>query len=461
MVASGPSLRCAVLAVLAARSESLVKWEEPLASDELPTSGFPGASAADSNDAFPRGVQPKSLEAWPRLADGSLASCWKRTIIHDIASGWPGRCLGLNLLVGVTSQNECAARCAENPLFPMWQVTHLGECYQGLGTNCESREGDLSFDVLGAQRIQHGHVTVLQSMEKYEVANLRTIGIFNVGNGTDGVHRCRSLCYSNLKCTLWQYGANGCMVQDDEYVGTPMQYPLTTLLGGADSTSEVARTMRASEFIQHYCPPIPAGAVQVNAAVNYQDDAAASSGSIGLSDSLRAWWWWPLGGVLLAVVLASCLWCLCMKTPGKKKRTTGRSLVMDGSSESLRYDRSDLDEDEAVESSSELETSTPLVQSPATLLRPTSDSLGSFGSDYRPGGSIVAPMQQMSFSPNGSGSFGSASFGYREPPLSIPNVTTGTFPGGAQAMRLPSGSSPGSFVGSTNGGGSGSNVRFL
>jgi len=331
----------------------------------------------------------------------------------------------------------------------MWQVTHQGECYQGLGTNCESREGDLSFDIQGAARILHGDVTVVQSMKKYEVANLRTIGIFNVGNGSDGVQRCRSLCYSNIKCTLWQYGADGCRVQDDEFLGVLMQYPMTTLDGGADSTSEVARTMRDSEYIQHHCPPIPAGAVNVDNQAGMRTPAPTH-----LADALKAWWWWLLGAFVLTLGLLICLCCLFMQACGKKKRETKRGLIMHESAEILTYSRESLDE-----SDSEGETATPLVQSPATVLRPNHDSLGSFTSDYN--GSIVAPMQHMPLSPGGS----SASFGFGAPPLRIPNVSTGSFNGNEPnaALRLitasPPPSSAGSFAGNLGGGGAA--VRYL
>eukprot|EP00434_Breviolum_minutum_P037008 symbB.v1.2.032800.t1/scaffold3984.1/size46886/3 len=89
-------------------------------------------------------------------------------------------------------------------------------------------------------------------MAGIEVHNLRLIGKLSDGDQNADIQGCRELCHSDILCQYWQYGRDGCQIEDPAY--STVQYPLT-LEGGASTTSDYAKTVVAGEYIQHYCPP--------------------------------------------------------------------------------------------------------------------------------------------------------------------------------------------------------------
>eukprot|EP00747_Dinoflagellata_sp_TGD_P165549 gnl/TRDRNA2_/TRDRNA2_186953_c0_seq1.p1 gnl/TRDRNA2_/TRDRNA2_186953_c0~~gnl/TRDRNA2_/TRDRNA2_186953_c0_seq1.p1 ORF type:complete len:402 (-),score=51.14 gnl/TRDRNA2_/TRDRNA2_186953_c0_seq1:135-1217(-) len=259
--------------------------EKPLGPSELPSAAFPAATAEASNKAWPRGRQPESLEAWPRRNDGTLLPCWKIAVLRDDHASWPGRCLSL-AKTNVVSQDTCRETCERDVNCPVWQFSSKNECWQGDGNRCE--EGSLS--VLGAQRLQHGDVTVLKDMSHLEVINLFKLAPA-ASDPAQGAASCRNFCYSDIRCEYWQYGSNGCYVDAGWWSHKTVAYPLTS--AGASATSKFAATVTAGEYIQHSCPGNPsqsAGAQTVNInQVVVTNEAGASS----------FWWLWVLVPALL------------------------------------------------------------------------------------------------------------------------------------------------------------------
>lgn len=110
----------------------------------------------------------------------------------------------------------------------------------------------LPSSVISAQRYQHGQVKVLLDLFGLEVYGLRSVGIWATGNVSDGVRHCQKLCFSNIYCQFWQYGSDGCWVEDEQHRAT---YPLTT--ASSSSVSDFAKTMVKGQYIQHYCAEPP------------------------------------------------------------------------------------------------------------------------------------------------------------------------------------------------------------
>lgn len=180
-----------------------------------------------------------------------------------------------------------------------------GACYFGFGDNCLS---DTQMDTVGAQRIQHGDVLLLADMTEWEVKGLLNVGLYDHGTGSQAIPRCRNLCYSDVECEYWAYGKDGCWVERPS-AGARAQYPLLVPTG-TTNTSDFAKTIGASEYIQHQCPP-------------------ASSSFLGTGD----WTWREYCGIAAALLIAIALLvgCFCMVKPKEKRagkrKTRGLKLV--------------------------------------------------------------------------------------------------------------------------------------
>jgi hypothetical protein len=233
---------------------------------EMPGPGFPGATAAESNAAWPSGRQPFNKGAWPqtgfRTPQRKYATCWKKTVLHDHERGWPGLCLKL-FHTNITEERQCREVCANEPRCPVWQFvnqTDPDECWLGFGEDCLTRGGEHdAITVQGAQRIMHGEVRVLMNLKGWKVHRLTNIGVYSPTDEALNVMRCKAWCYSTLPCQYWQYGPTGCWVDNPlGHRGNPrkeVQYPLTISEDGAEQYTEEAVTMLYGEYIQHYCPP--------------------------------------------------------------------------------------------------------------------------------------------------------------------------------------------------------------
>lgn len=265
---------------------------------------WPADTPEASQSAWSAGHQPKPLEAWPREANGQPAPCWKTEPLQDVAKGWPGQCMGLRH-TPLNAHGTCRISCLNNPFCSVWQFSKEGGCYQGQGVYCDTRNGLEPLNVLQGQRIQHGKVRVLTELMGIQVQHLRKIGVWHNGGGAAaGVEMCRSYCYSDITCQYWQYGEEGCWVEDPNFQAdvTQIQYPLT-MKGGATKTTEFANTVVAGEYIMHYCPATRTAEEHEILSDPAEQDLRSKS----------AWRYVPyvIVGILaslLTVCLAGCLW---------------------------------------------------------------------------------------------------------------------------------------------------------
>jgi hypothetical protein len=242
---------------------------QPVPTD-MPGSGFPGATAEESNAAWPGGQQPKSLGKWAATEDGVLMACGKTELLQDLdhEQGWPGTCAHLNEAYNsesmsdwpAFSESDCRDICVNEPRCGVWEFIEFEdhtECWVGYGDGCTLRNGHEhgKHEVKGAQRLQHGDVRVLMDLKGWEVAGLSKILVYAGWEDSDpeiGAKHCKAWCNSIIQCEYWQYRPDGCWVDNPlDHVGDPghaVQYPLTTN-GGIKQTDEDV----VGEYIQHYC----------------------------------------------------------------------------------------------------------------------------------------------------------------------------------------------------------------
>lgn len=309
---------------------------------ELPGPGFPGATAEESNNAWPSGKQPDRLSAWPQTENKELLSCWKVKVLQDVATGWPGKCMQLFEMKQFTTPESCAGYCHSEARCPVWQFTNqsgYSGCWLGYGKDCRWRKGDSDVHVMAGQRLQHGEVRVLMKMTNWDIQGLYPLGIFHSCLEDECIQRCREFCYSEIGCQYWQYGTGGCWV-DAPYWTNPMQtqYPLTTAGGVSDSTMK-AKTMVAGEYIQHYCPPqengntpAPGGVAGFLGSTNaplaaVYDVVSFTTTTTGSSDS---WGWWILY-CLLGLALLCCLAAIAaFFLLSKPKKSSTRGMRVNG-----------------------------------------------------------------------------------------------------------------------------------
>jgi len=239
---------------------------------------------------------------WPlELGTSSFEPCWKVEVLDDFDAGWPGRCSGLELRSTAAGQTMdqllCKQGCSLDARCSVWVLDHLGQCWWGQGDHCQGPEDPSLPRVVGAQRLQHGDIRVLDS-NRWEVYNLLNVGTFANSSaqvGTISVDRCKSMCYSDIQCTYWMYGQFGCWVERSP--GNLAQDPL--LPGGAVRDSIFAKAVRKEEHIQHYCPE------------QSSSSALATPLPVAVVRPLDAWRVWAAAAVTsaLAVVVCGALCC--------------------------------------------------------------------------------------------------------------------------------------------------------
>eukprot|EP00929_Paragymnodinium_shiwhaense_P054670 TRINITY_DN27411_c0_g1_i3.p1 TRINITY_DN27411_c0_g1~~TRINITY_DN27411_c0_g1_i3.p1 ORF type:complete len:480 (-),score=105.59 TRINITY_DN27411_c0_g1_i3:93-1532(-) len=217
-----PSLNEASVTVAPPLGGTKMPEDDP---ENLPSPSWPGATAAESNAAWPAGRQPH---------------------------GWLGQCSDLQHKNGL-NMHQCKTQCTNNPECSVWQYIPDSGCWSGRTTEfCDRGADRVPVQLQGAQRIQHGQVRKLKDLKGWEVSDLRPLGFYATGATPEGLDHCRSYCYSDLNCEYWIYGKDGCWVHDPSY--ERVQYPLTTS-GGATMQGEFALSVVDGEYIQHYCPP--------------------------------------------------------------------------------------------------------------------------------------------------------------------------------------------------------------
>jgi len=336
-------------------STSIGMTIQPHVPTDLPTSAFPGPTAAASNAAWATGQQPAHMSAWPQLGYGSqnrsIEPCWKKTVLHDTVNGWPGLCVGLKQLEGFDSEASCEQWCSRDPRCPVWQFnnqTYPGTCWVGLGTKCAMRGGTSTITVQRSQRLMHGDVLILKNLSGWKINNLKNLGQFDSGNEVLGIERCKAFCYSFIGCEYWQYASGtgpeaGCYVQatfwtteGGKYPDRKVQYPLTTT-GGATPNPLYAN----GEYIQHYCPPYQTQPTQAPV-VNLTPAPPAEGGSW-----LSSWGMWAFGALVMVGGILGCLYYFMLQgqdgssSDGGKRRKGKRAEYAEDYAESPAFDYQD------------------------------------------------------------------------------------------------------------------------
>jgi len=182
--------------------------------------------------------------------------CEDVKVTHDTLDHWLDGCLGLTLQPDYTTAAACEDACKKDMKCSVWQFSEGAEgasvvgphCdYGTLTTNCRSRTGDKSFKSLGGQRIQHGSINVLSDNTGVKMA----MGLYGfpmhkktTGDEVAMSARCKDMCYSDVTCTAWQYGEDGCWIEN--LPGAPVV--------SWSTDNPWLKTMVGGETIEHTCP---------------------------------------------------------------------------------------------------------------------------------------------------------------------------------------------------------------
>lgn len=232
--------------------------------------GWPGATAEASNALW---SQPEKFAEWPTNdADDLPQACrtvHPQTLKSHLNDGWPGQCNELVKEPAATTADLCRQHCANRGACSTWQFNEDSTngrteadqgCWLGQGIDCWGRGGSDSLEIIDAERMQQGTVTVLDSNFNdmwLEGVDLRESGAGAMqaaqDNELDLIDRCRKQCYSDIYCRAWQYHIQvGCVRESQSH---QLSTPLTTL--NYVSAASLNRNFNPTEgeFIKHVCPP--------------------------------------------------------------------------------------------------------------------------------------------------------------------------------------------------------------
>jgi hypothetical protein len=183
-------------------------------------------------------------------------TCPNYTVLESKLSGWYDGCLGLTNQVAYDTQgvSGCAEQCYKDMNCSIWQMVNssgVQKCWSGsvvhgcLARNSGTGHPPTQFekDLLGGERVQHGFVKVVQK-NKEETLGLKS---YPEATGTDveKAARCKVFCETDVSCTVWQYGADGCWLEHAPYNFKTGTAPKSTWNAG----------MIDGETIEHTCPP--------------------------------------------------------------------------------------------------------------------------------------------------------------------------------------------------------------
>jgi len=219
------------------------------------------------------------------------SDCPNVTVIHGVEDKWYDACLGLQYQKDAATVDACKAQCYSNMNCSVWQFVNdsgLAKCWSGnVVHGCLSRANDKALqsferDLKGGERIQHGFVKVVSVNENVETLGLK---LYTESTGTEDekVARCKEFCYTDVTCTVWQYGSDGCW----------LEHAPSNIKKGTKEGSDWAKTMVAGETIEHTCPP-------------YVEPA-------GLP------WPWIIAGIILGLLALAAIIYFLQKKPKVKK----------------------------------------------------------------------------------------------------------------------------------------------
>lgn len=178
--------------------------------------------------------------------------------VRDIASseahGWEESCDGLKL-VGSQTAEFCRASCCKDTACTAWFLNGTG-CFHGQAEQCghlesppsASHEINRTGSITG-QIMMRGEIVVnaprylmrcegLQS-KLFHAPMARTTSDLMAYRrfALSGIDRCRSVCYANPGCTVWQYGAQGCSYSTTDVACSPDEALAAEITAGEHITN--------------------------------------------------------------------------------------------------------------------------------------------------------------------------------------------------------------------------------
>lgn len=187
------------------------------------------------------------------LRNGTAHSqCRDVVVTHDLkADHVIEGCEGLKALPHAKAATECEAFCKDDIECSVWQWSEGLRCFiGGVAQDCGSR---MQHDGSVGQRIQHGSVKVVSENKGVQTLGLAHYGLLKQNETADTdflVKRCAQICHSNFRCNVWQYGEDGCWIEN----------PPSNAANGTLNTSSWAQTMIAGQTIEHTCTSVLASA---------------------------------------------------------------------------------------------------------------------------------------------------------------------------------------------------------
>jgi hypothetical protein len=184
--------------------------------------------------------------------DWYTGTCPNVTLLHSVkGEGWYDMCQGLDFVPNISDAAGCKAQCHGNNFCSVWQlIDDAGvKCWNGdIVTKCYARQDPqtnekFKGDLKDGERIQHGFIKATPN------SKMETLGLMflpeTTGDDAVKAERCKHACYTDVTCTVWQYGSNGCW----------MEHLPGNTKGNTTTTSDWALAMTAGETVEHVCPP--------------------------------------------------------------------------------------------------------------------------------------------------------------------------------------------------------------
>lgn len=184
--------------------------------------------------------------------DWYTGACPNVTLLHSVkGDGWYDMCQGLDFVPNISDAAGCKAQCHGNNFCSVWQlIDDAGvKCWNGdIVTKCYARQDSASSkkfkgDLKDGERLQHGFIKATPN------SKMETLGLMflpeTTGDDAIKTERCKHACYTDVTCTVWQYGSNGCW----------MEHLPGNTKGNTTTTSDWALAMTAGETVEHVCPP--------------------------------------------------------------------------------------------------------------------------------------------------------------------------------------------------------------
>jgi hypothetical protein len=188
-----------------------------------------------------------------RFAMAFPVDCTNVTVVHSVnTTGWPAACKGLTQDETAISAIACKAACYSDTACSVWQWQKSKqnndgklECWRGNEAfQCGESSPNAEDDMIEGERIMHGAVKVLNLSTT--VGFYKGLAPYHEQEGTEEekIARCKLACYTDVGCSVWQYGKKGCYVEqlpDNEKGELVTEGPLfENLVNG--------------EIVEHYCP---------------------------------------------------------------------------------------------------------------------------------------------------------------------------------------------------------------